>query len=126
MPTLSKSTKPAPRRAPAKGRRKTAPTFAALKGDPDETATDEAKAALEKELSDQKDARLEERFVWIVVAVILLDIIWFHDSTNAALPVVVMILELVALMVLARRMGVDDFVQLIGRVLHGIGNKGSS
>ena len=104
---------------------KVAPTFATLTGDPSEAAIDDAKAALERELSELKDARLEERFVWIVVTVTLLDVIWFHDSSNATLPVVAMILELVALMVLARRMGVDDFVQLIGRVLHGIGNKGS-
>lgn len=58
------------------------------------------------------------------MAVILLDIIWFHDSENAALGVVVMILELVALMVVARRMQVDDYVQLVGRVLNGIGNRG--
>jgi hypothetical protein len=104
---------------------KAPPTFSTLKGDPDDTAIDDAKASIERELSEQKDARMEERFVWIVVTAILLDIIWFHDSTNATLPIVVMILELVALMVIARRMGVDDFVQLIGRVLHGIGNKGA-
>lgn len=121
MPISSQSTKRGSRRSPAK-----TPGFSDLKGDPAEAAIDEAKAALESELSDEKDARLEERFIWIVVTTILLDIIWFHDSTNAALAVVVMILELVALMVIARRMQVDDFVQLIGRVLTGIGNRGGN
>lgn len=86
---------------------------------------DEALAALQNQLESEKEARCEERFVWIVLAVILLDIIWFRDAENAALPVVVMILELVALMVLARRMGVDDYVELVGRILSQVGNKGS-
>lgn len=87
---------------------------------------DQALASLEQQLQGEKDARLEERFIWIVFSVILIDVIWFAESENAALPVVVMILELVALLVIARRMQVDDYVQLVSRVLAGIGNKGGS
>lgn len=68
---------------------------------------------------------MEERFIWIVISVILVDVIWLRNSPNPTFPFVVLILELVALLVLARRMGVNDFVQLMDRILHGIGSKGT-
>ncbi|HEX2559132.1 hypothetical protein [Phenylobacterium sp.] len=99
--------------------------FLNLEGDdPKANKKDAALEALQEQLEGEKDARSEERFVWIVLMVILLDIIWFRDSENPTLPVVVLVLELVALMVLARRMGVDDYVTLVGRILAQIGNKG--
>lgn len=124
MPTSSKSTAT----EPAKRKRtpdRVQPSFTDLKGDGAGDQKDDALAALELQLQAEKDARLEERFVWIVVSVILVDVIWFQDAANATIPVVVMILQLIALMVLARRMGVDDYVQLLGRILASIGNKGA-
>lgn len=84
---------------------------------------DEAQARLADELEAAKDARKEERFVWIVVVTILIDVMWFADSPNATLPLVVLVLQLIVLVILARRMGIDDVVALIDRLLHTVGSK---
>jgi hypothetical protein len=90
-----------------------------------ETKKDSALAALEGQLQAEKDARMEERFIWVVICVILIDVIWLRTSPNATFPIVILILELIALLVLARRMGVHDFVKLIDRILYGFGQKGT-
>lgn len=86
--------------------------------DPKDAALDE----LGKQLEAAKDLRREERFIWLVAVVILIDVLWFKDAENAALPVIVLLLELVILFILARRMGIDDIVQLLDRLLHAVGN----
>lgn len=100
--------------------------FSRLEGDGTATPKDEALAALESNLQSEKDARMEERFIWLVISVILVDVIWLRNSPNSTFPIVVLILELVALLVIARRMGVNDFVQLMDRILHGFGTRGSN
>jgi hypothetical protein len=96
-------------------------TFDTLKGDKGEDAIDEAKAALEAQLSAEKDARNEERFIWIVVCTILVNVIWFRNASNPVLPLVILVLELLVLVVVARRMGIDDIVSLVDRLLHSVG-----
>lgn len=86
----------------------------------------EAAARLGEELEAAKDARKEERFVWIVIVTILLDVLWFSDSENPTLPVIVLVLQLIVLVILARRMGIDDVVELIDRLLHTVGSKAGS
>ncbi|MBV9551124.1 MAG: hypothetical protein JO256_15760 [Alphaproteobacteria bacterium] len=96
-------------------------------GVPDEPSPkDEALAALGKELDAEKDNRVEERFLWILLTVILVDVIWFGNSPNPAFPVVILILQVIGLFILARRMGVDEAQGLLERVLHGIGQRGSN
>jgi hypothetical protein len=90
-------------------------------GESDKVA--DAAASLAEKLEAAKDARKEERFLWITVAVILIDVLWFKDSPNPVLPIVVLVLELIILVVLARRMGIDDVVELVDRFLHTVGNK---
>ncbi|MEH0195196.1 hypothetical protein V7S57_03800 [Caulobacter sp. CCNWLY153] len=91
---------------------------------PNPEARDQALAELEKKLQAIEDARKEERFIWIVVCTILIDILWLSGSENAALSVIVLILELVVLFVLARRMGVEDIERLMDRILHSVSQKG--
>jgi hypothetical protein len=116
MPTSSKSTSTVKSPKPA-----TQATFGSLRGDKGEEAIDDAKAALETQLSEIKDARNEERFIWIVVCTILVDVIWFRNAINPVLPLVILVLELLVLLVLARRMGIDDLVSLVDRLLHSVG-----
>lgn len=119
----SKRTATAKASAKAKVEAAAGVAFTDLKGDDAEEATekDEAKAVLETQLQAERDARSEERFVWIVVVTILVDVLWFRNAANALLPLVVLILELIVLLVLARRMGIDDVVQLVDRILHSVG-----
>lgn len=116
MPTSSKNT------APAKRSSATASTsFTDLKGDdgPD-SEKDEAKATLEKQLQEEKDRRVEERFVWIVICVILVDVLWFRNASNPVVPVIVLLLEAVILFILAKRMGIEEISLLFERLMHGI------
>lgn len=86
----------------------------------------DAAGKLGEQLEAEKDARKEERFLWITVVVILVDVLWFKDSSNPAIPLVVLVLQLIILIVLAKRLGIEDVVQLIDRLLHAVGNKGGS
>ena len=101
----------------------TPPDFSEVTDEPADPK-DEALAALEKALDDEKDARQEERFLWLLLAVILVDVIWFSNSPNPTFPIVVLILEIVGLFILARRMGVEEAVGLLERILQGIGQRG--
>jgi len=91
---------------------------------PESEKVADAAASLAEELEAAKDARKEERFVWITIVVILVDVLWFKDSPNPAMPFVVLVLQLVLLIVLARRMGINDVVELIDRLLHTVSSKG--
>jgi hypothetical protein len=86
--------------------------------DPDPNA--EALAALEKRLQRQLDGRKEERFCWIVVVVALFDVVLLRGTENAVAAGVVATLEILLLFVLARRLGVNDVVQLLDRLLHQV------
>ena len=90
----------------------------------DTSPKDEALAAMEKALDAEKDARLEERFLWILVCVVLIDVIWFANSPNPTYPVVILVLQIIGLVILARRMGVEEPTLLLERVLMGIGQRG--
>ena len=101
-------------------------SFSTLRGDDDDdNEKDDAKAHLEVELQGEKDARLEERFLWIMVCVILVDVLWFRNAPNAVIPILVLILEAIILFVLARRMGIQEVSALFERVIHGLGQRGT-
>src|SRR4051812_21818516 len=84
------------------------------------TPKDEALAALESDLQQEKDSRMEERFLWVVAVAILVDVIWFRDSPNPTFPIVVLVLELIALTILARRWGVEEVSSLVERIIHSV------
>lgn len=98
-------------------------SFTNLEGD-DDGEKDEAFARLQDEVVSLKDARLEERFIWIVVCTVLVDVLWFRSVSNPALPIVVMILELIILMILAKRMQIEDVQTLMERIVYGMGKQG--
>lgn len=106
-------------------RPKTVADILAVRAEPN-NKTAEANAQLSEKLEDAEDGRKEERFLWIVVVVILVDVLWFKDSSNPTIPIVVLVLQLIILLVLARRMGIDGIVQLIDRILHTVGSRGTS
>ena len=98
-------------------------SFAGLRGDEGEAEAepkDEALQALQDELAALKDSRGEERFLWIVVCVILVDVLWFRDAENAVVPVIVLLLEVLVLFILAKRMGIEETRAILGRMMDGI------
>lgn len=76
-----------------------------------------ATADLERELQFEKEARREERFIFLAFIVALVDAFLFMQMENWAGPVVIGLIELVAFTVYARRCGVDEVVQLLDKLL---------
>lgn len=85
----------------------------------------EAVASLEEKLAAEKDGRLEDRFIFLVVIVIFLDIFFLKDAANAVLPIVVLILELIVLLLLAKRLGNEGVSRVLDGLMHGLFKKHS-
>lgn len=78
---------------------------------------------LQEHLERERDARKEERFIFIVLAVLLLDVVFFTVMPTFGGPLALLVLELLVLLPLAKRMGMEDIAQLISRVLDGVAHK---
>lgn len=63
--------------------------FAGLVGDEPTGRVDDAINQLQKKLEAEQGARSEERFVWIMITVILVDVLWFRNALNPTIPIVV-------------------------------------
>jgi hypothetical protein len=75
---------------------------------------------LQKKLDYERDARREERFVYIVVMVILLDVVFFSIMPSFGGPIALLILELLILIPLAKRMGMEEIATILDRVLNRV------
>ncbi len=78
--------------------------------------TDQQISALEKQLEYERDARMEDRFVFIVIIVLLLDIVFFSVMPTFGGPLALLILELIILIPLARKMGMEE----LAAIFHGV------
>jgi hypothetical protein len=87
------------------------------------TLRDEQINALQESLAAERDARREDRFIFIVAFVILFDVAFFTVMPNFGGPLALLILELLILIPLARRMGMEEIAALIDRVLHRMAGK---
>lgn len=76
-----------------------------------------ATADLERELQYEKEARREERFIFLVFIVALVDAFIFMSMQSWTGPVVIGLIQLVGFTVYARRAGVDEVVQLLDKLL---------
>lgn len=82
-----------------------------------ENKKDEQISRLQDELTQVKDAIREERFIFIMIIVVILNVIFFSFIENVAGPVVLLILQILLLIPLARRMGVEEISLLLDRLL---------
>ena len=78
---------------------------------------------LQDDLAAEKDARREERFLFIVVSVILLNVVFFTVIPTLTGPLGLVVLELLVLVPLARRMGMDEVVRIINSVITRMAGK---
>ncbi|WP_286938862.1 hypothetical protein [Achromobacter sp. UBA4530] len=76
-----------------------------------------ASADLERELQYEKEARREERFIFLIFIVALLDAFLFMNMESWTGPVVIGLIQLIGFTVYARRAGVDEVVQLMDKLL---------
>lgn len=88
----------------------------------EEKKSDSQITELENKLEKEKDARKEERFIWILVVTILLNVCFFMSMNSFMGPVVIGILELIVFMSVAKKMGVEEVVSLLNRMISTIAN----
>ena len=60
---------------------------------------------------------MEERFIGIVMLLILFNIVFFTLMPSFSGPLVLLVLELIILIPLARRMGMEEIAQMLDRVI---------
>lgn len=87
--------------------------------DSDNEATNDAFARMEEELDACKRKHLEERFCWIVLAIIFFDSFLFEECRTWTTPVMISSFELIVVLVIARRLGVAVIENFIYRVVDG-------
>jgi len=94
------------------------------------TLRDQQIEELQETLAFERDARIEDRFVFVIVGVLLLDVVFFSLMPTFGGPLAILILELLIFVPLARRMGMDEVAKIMSRVIgrvsdgiHGDGGK---
>ena len=87
------------------------------------TPQQELISELQSDLVKERDARKEDRFVFIVLIVILLDIVFFSLMPTFGGPLALLVLELLILIPLAKRMGMEEVAQILSRVLNRMAGK---
>ena len=70
---------------------------------------------------EQDDGRREERFLWIVACVILFDCAFLLNADNFAGPIIIGLFQLVVIVVIAKRLGVQEIVALIYNLIDKMG-----
>lgn len=74
-------------------------------------------ASLEKQLAKAQDERLEERFIFVIFILILVDIILLNGATNTWIAIIVLVFQLIVVSVIATKMGVKRIVGIMNRLL---------
>lgn len=87
------------------------------------TKRDEQIQALQEELTQERDARREERFLFIVLFLFLLDVVFFSVMDTFGGPLSLLVLEMIVLIPLARRMGMEEIAGIINRVIDNVAGK---
>lgn len=72
---------------------------------------------LQGELQRQLDERKEERLIWILVVTVLLDVYFFTSMDNIAGPIVILVFQVLVVVMVATKMGMEQVVQLIDRMI---------
>ena len=70
-------------------------------------------AELEQEVQRERDRRLEERFGWIFLLNILVDMVVFRGMEAWTAPLIIGGFQAVALVILAKRLGVNEVLPVL-------------
>lgn len=76
-----------------------------------------AEISTAKKLETEQESRREERFLWILGVVILLDIMLLKDVENWSLPLVVLVLEMVGAVFLAAKYKIGTVQEFIDKLV---------
>ena len=77
---------------------------------------DQTIAVLEGQIGDLTNKHYEERFIWILICIVLIDALIFSHMSNWTAPLVIGVFELIAVVILADRYKVDTVAPLIDRL----------
>lgn len=80
---------------------------------------------LQERLESERDARREDRFIFIGTVIILLDVVFFTVMPTFGGPLALVTLELLFLIPLAKRLGMEEIAQILSSVLHRVAGKAS-
>ena len=80
------------------------------------TAQDESAAQLEQRYAALRAKMGEERYIWTLVVILLVDFVVFERIGNWAASLAIMAIEAVLLVVIARKCGVPDVIMLIDKI----------
>lgn len=78
---------------------------------------DDALAALQNEIQDLQNDRNEERFLLVVVIVVLIDALIFAHMDNWAGALVIGVIEIFAIAVMARKWRIEEVPQILSKFL---------
>ena len=90
--------------------------------DADNTLADKI-AELEKQLEAEKDRRREDRFVALVIFMILMTALLLDQAQNSMVVVVVFVLELIILIAISKRLGIQQIAGILDRLLDNFAKK---
>lgn len=96
--------------------------LAAESPDRDNQKLAEAYSELAEDDERAQDNRGEERFIWIVICLILFDCLVLGDMKNWAAPIVIGIIELVLIIALAKKLRVEEIAGLLTRFMDRVGD----
>ncbi len=88
--------------------------------EPPKSSKDEAFATLERENAELRDAIKEERFCWILLSIILFDMSVFSTVSTTGVPLAILGLELLFIIVIAKKHGVQQVILFVDRVIDGL------
>ena len=84
---------------------------------------DDAVISESQKLLEEKDKkRLEERFLWVLVFVIYIDIQFFIQMENWSAPLVIMVFQAIGLIVFADRCEIGTVRQLFAQITKSVHN----
>ena len=95
-----------------------------LKGDDPPSVNDENVLALQKDVERLRERSNEDRFIFLLVVVVAIDAHLFVHMTTWAAPLCIFALEIVGLVVMSRRCGVEDIQRLMDRLIDSWGKNG--
>lgn len=95
--------------------------FEKLAGGNQPTSKDQDIEALEAEVQRLSDRLNEERFTWTLVMIMLVDLAIFPGMSNWGAPIGIVIIQLILIVILAKRFGVEEVSLFLYRLAESWG-----
>lgn len=77
-------------------------------------AKDSEITELNDQLQQEKDARKEERFCWILTCMVLLNV-WFFEHISGWGVIGLVVLQFILLIILSRKLGIEYFTDILDK-----------